>query len=112
LGGKQIVLSFLGSAYGAAGRREDALAVIDELLKIREHHFTAAFNIARVYGGLDETDKALEWLEKAIAERNGELVYFDVVTRISDGLLWEEELFEDSRFQNLLRRINVNASQP
>jgi adenylate cyclase len=108
LGETQIVLSFLGSAYGLAGRREEALVIIDRLLTMRERQFTAAFNIARVYGGLRERNKTFEWLEKSLHERDGELVYFDVLSKVGRPL-WGEEFFNDSRFQDLLQRIEFRS---
>jgi serine/threonine-protein kinase len=108
LGETQIVMSFLGSAYGLAGRREEALVIIDRLLTLRERHFTAAFNIARVYGGLSETDKTFEWLEKSLNERDGELVYLEVLSKVGRSL-WGEEFFNDPRFKNLLQRIEFRS---
>jgi serine/threonine protein kinase len=50
------VLSFSGWAYALAGKREKAFAVINQLLDEKKQQFTPAFNVARVYGGLNETD--------------------------------------------------------
>lgn len=105
LGGTQIVLSYLGSAQGLAGNRDAALAIVDQLLEVRERQFTAAFNIYRVYSAIDEVDKTYEWLERSIAERNGELVYFRIVTTGVGAALWGQDFTKDPRYQNLLRRI-------
>jgi TolB-like protein len=100
------VLSFSGWAYALAGKREKAFAVINQLLDEKKRQFTPAFNVARVYGGLNETDKTYEWLETAIEERNGELVYLDVVSKAGGGSLWGKDFRADSRFESLMRRIN------
>ena len=107
-GETQLVLSFLGSGYALAGRREEALAVIDQLLEMRKSHFTAAFNIARVYSGLGEVDKAYEWLEESLSERDGELVFLKVASSLNEGLLWGKiRGAHETRFQDFLQRIEV-----
>ncbi len=70
----------MGWAYALAGKREEALAIISELLEAKKREFTPAINIARVYGGLSETDKTYEWLEKALDEHNAELVYLELIS--------------------------------
>jgi eukaryotic-like serine/threonine-protein kinase len=55
---------------------------------------------ARLYSLLGENDHALEWLEKALHERNSALVYLKVDAR------WDN-LRSDSRFTDLLRRIGL-----
>ncbi len=107
LAGTTYALSFLGWAYALAGKREEALAVIDHLLDARNREFMPAFNIARVYGGLDETNKTYEWLEKALDEHNGELVYLDAISKTGNGKLWGKDFRADSRFQKLMWRINL-----
>jgi serine/threonine-protein kinase len=103
LGGTQIVLAQLGWVYGMAGRRDQALEVLKDLLKTRESHYATAFNIARVYTGLRLTNDAFEWMEKAVEERNGELVYLshtEVGAKESLGV----DLTDDPRFQDILQR--------
>lgn len=75
LGGHQTVLADLGSAYGLAGRREEAETVLDQLLEMRRDDYVSAICIARVYSRLGEAEKAIEWLEKAFDERNGEMLF-------------------------------------
>lgn len=74
-GGRQIVLSDLGSAYGLAGRTDRATEILDQLLEKRDREYAPAICIARVYCRLGESEKAIEWLEKAFDERNGEMVF-------------------------------------
>lgn len=75
LGGHQTVLADLGSAYGLAGRREEAEAVLGQLLEMRQTAYASAICISRVYARIGETDRAVEWLEKAVEERNGEMLF-------------------------------------
>ncbi len=107
VGGGYQVLSSLGHSYGLLGKRDEALGVINQLLELRERFHVTAFNISVAYGGLRENDKALEWLEKAYQERNGELVYIKVQAEMGTEGLWGKEFRTDPRFQDLLRRIGI-----
>ena len=56
--------------------------------------------IARLYRSAGEKDRALEWLEKAYHERASHMVYLNVEPT------WDN-LRDDPRFQDLLRRVNL-----
>ncbi len=58
------------------------------------------FYVAEIYANLGDKDKALEWLSKAIDERDDNLEWIKVHPAFDD-------LRSDPRFQNLLRRINL-----
>jgi serine/threonine-protein kinase len=75
LGGHQVVVADLASAYALAGRKEEAEAVLDQLLEKRKHEYVSAICIGRIYCRLGNTEKTIEWLEKAFAERNGEMLF-------------------------------------
>jgi Flp pilus assembly protein TadD len=46
-----------------------------QLFEMKKRQNVIALNLAKVYSGLGENDKAVEWLERAIKERDAELVY-------------------------------------
>ena len=70
-----MVVADLGSAYALAGRKEEAESLLNELLERRRHEYVSAICIARIYCRLGKTEKTIEWLEKAFAERNGEMLF-------------------------------------
>jgi serine/threonine-protein kinase len=107
LGGNQNALSGLGGACALLGKREEASDVIRQLLEMRGRQPIAAFNLARVYSCLGELDSALEWLEKACEERNGEMVFLNAITGAGTGELWGTALPRDPRFRDLLRRMRL-----
>jgi len=111
LGGNPIAKGYLGCAYARAGRREEALGVLDQLLAMRAERRSEAFTIARVYSALGEQDKSFEWLSKAIDERNGEIVLFDVGSKVEKGNIWGESFRTDPRFAALLRRIHSSTGE-
>jgi serine/threonine-protein kinase len=100
-------LSYLGCAYALSGRTGEALRSLDELLEMRERQYAAAMHVARIYSGLGEADKAFEWLNKAVDERNGELVFIDSITKVGTGNLMGKNLRDDPRFKDLLLRIGL-----
>ncbi|HJZ12871.1 MAG TPA: tetratricopeptide repeat protein, partial [Acidobacteriota bacterium] len=65
LGGHQVVLADLGSAYALAGKKDKAAAILDRLLEMRRREYVPAICMARVYSRIGENEKAIEWLEKA-----------------------------------------------
>ena len=107
LGGNQLALSKLGCAYGLAGRRVEALKILDQLFEMRERQYAAAFNIARVYAGLGESDKAFEWMGKAIEERNGELVFLRRFVEAGAGVYFGKNFSTDWRYEDILRRAGL-----
>ena len=82
--------------YGLAGRTSDARAVLQDLLRERAGpKYIAADDVAAVYVGLGETDRAFEWLQKACDERAAALMNLKV-----DPAL--DSLRGDPRFAALL----------
>jgi adenylate cyclase len=58
-------LSFLGHAYAIYGRRTEAQEILRDLIAKSREEYVAPLNIARIYAGLGDRDRACEWLEKA-----------------------------------------------
>ncbi|HKZ78845.1 MAG TPA: hypothetical protein VJ124_11125 [Pyrinomonadaceae bacterium] len=107
LGGHQIVLADLGSAYGLVGKKEEAAFILDQLLEMRRREYVPAICIARVYCRIGENDKAIEWLEKAFAERNGEMVFLKgEIAGAADGDSLNS-LGNDPRVIDLLQKMNL-----
>jgi len=88
-------------AYALAkwGKQAEARAVLDELLKLSDERYVPPYNFAVVYNGLGESDKALDHLEKAFAEKNVLMVFLKVEPK------WNN-LRNEPRFIDLMRRMN------
>jgi TolB-like protein/DNA-binding winged helix-turn-helix (wHTH) protein/Tfp pilus assembly protein PilF len=94
-----ILLASLARVYGLAGRKREAMKLIDELKEIsRQHHISASL-FADAYLGLGEKDEAMAWLERAYEEHDQWMVY------INSTPGWDA-LRSEPRFQALLRRMN------
>ncbi len=60
---------------------------------------TRAFYVAQLYARAGEKERALEWLERAFANRDPNMPYL-LLPRY-------DSLRDDPRFQDLLRRMNL-----
>jgi len=93
-------LGGLGNAYGRAGKKSEAVKMLDELLRISTQGYSISYHIAVVYSGLGDKDKALEWLEKAYEERS------TFVEEIGVDPVWDG-LSPDPRFLALKRKMGL-----
>ena len=107
LGDNQMALAKLGCAYALAGKRDEALKILDELFEMRARQYAAPFNIARVYAGLGDNDNAFAWMEKAIEEHDADLVFLKRYAEAGAGLYFGKKFTTDSRYQYILRRAGL-----
>jgi hypothetical protein len=63
-------LGHLGGSYGAAGRRSDALRILEELRDRSSSEYVAPFHVAFVHLGLKDHDAAVAALDLAVDQRN------------------------------------------
>ena len=71
------ILDDLGHIYARAGKRKESTKVLEDLAKMANDQYVSAYARAVIYAALDDTEKALSWLEKAYEERSF-LVYLKV----------------------------------
>jgi tetratricopeptide (TPR) repeat protein len=93
------LLASMADIYGLAGRKGEAIKLIDELKQRARRRYVSGFLLAEAYGGLGEKDQALAWLERAYEDRDQWMVYIASYP----GL---DPLRSEPRFQALLRRMN------
>jgi TolB-like protein/tetratricopeptide (TPR) repeat protein len=99
-GGSSITLGDLGYVYAVTGKRTEAQAIIKQLEDKYARKEAIGQYLATVYVGLNDKDKAFEWLEKDFQIRNGKL----------PEIRWQlqfESLRADPRFKDLLKRMNL-----
>jgi DNA-binding winged helix-turn-helix (wHTH) protein/TolB-like protein/Tfp pilus assembly protein PilF len=100
LSGSPLLVALLGHAYASAGNRAEALRVLSELREMADQRYVSPYTVAAIYAGLGDNNRAFEWLEKAVAERDIWLMNLRV-----DPVL--KELRPDRRFKALLLRIGL-----
>ncbi|MGH9799926.1 MAG: hypothetical protein ACRD82_06130, partial [Blastocatellia bacterium] len=101
LGGRSMVLWNIGYLYGIVGEREKAQQVLDQLLALSEQGYIRRHDIALIYVGRGELDRAFDWLEQAYEQREGILVFLKSPAAVVPGLS------ADPRLADLLRRIGL-----
>jgi TolB-like protein/Flp pilus assembly protein TadD len=95
-------LSGLGYAYAVAGRSAEAQKVLDQLNAISQQKYVPAMSRVGVYVGFGDKEKAFEWLGKAYLDRS---IGSSFATIKVDPIY--DPLRSDPRFQDLLRRMNL-----
>jgi serine/threonine protein kinase/tetratricopeptide (TPR) repeat protein len=92
----------LGHAYAVSGNKAEAQKMIDEMIKRSSQNiYVAPYNVAVIYAGLGDKDKALEWLERAYSDR----AYYLPVYLTTDARL--DSPHSDPRYKDLLKRMNL-----
>lgn len=94
-------LALLGYVYAKMGRRADAESVIKELEGRYANQSADGRDLAIVYAGFDDKDKALSWLDKAVTDRSVILGFLKL-----EPLL--EPLRNDPRWNDVERRAGVS----
>ena len=87
-------------AHLKLGHKAAAQKVVSDFLALSKTRLVSAQRIALVYIGIEDTERAFEWLEKAFAERSmrPDFMPYDPVY---------DSLRSDPRFQDLLRRAGL-----
>lgn len=93
----QGILAGCGRVYGLAGRREEVLGLADRLN--RSQMYLDPYNMAWLRDGLRDNDVTIEWLQRGFGQHSPSMIGLRVET-------WTESLRSDSRFQDLLRKMN------
>jgi len=94
-------IALLGYAYALAGDRKNARAMLDSLQATSATRYVPPHNIAVIFNGLNEQEKALQWLETAYEDRDVRLAFLKADPK------WNS-MRKHPRFQALIRRIGLD----
>lgn len=94
-------IAILIRAYAHAGRRPDALRLLQEMKNRKETGYVPAGAFVNAYLGLDDKEQSFAWLEKAYQEQSNILQYLKVHP-------FFDPLRDDPRFAGLVRRVGLN----
>ena len=91
--------SSLASIYAMAGNQEPAEETIALLKEVSKESFIDPFNFACLYANLNETELALEWLEKAIDARSLNVLE---LLKPAENKLFLRNICEEPRYTELV----------
>ena len=91
----------LGHGYAVAKKTSEAHAVLNKLLEQSKRQYVSPFYIALIHAGLGENDKAMDWMEKAYADRSNGLVFLKVDPEL-------DSLRSNPRFKELLVKMRFS----
>jgi serine/threonine-protein kinase len=96
-------LADLGYAYGLAGRRSDALEILDDLKAETGGRLRSPYSAAMVHLGLGEKAEAMRWLEKGYEERDIGMIW------IKSFAVFSDSLGGDPGFVELVEKIGLGS---
>lgn len=99
-GGAEAIAGF-GHACAKAGRVREAHKLLDELQELSRQRYISPFYIALLYAGLEDKERALEYLQKACEHRAEWMMHIKV------DPVWDF-LRSDNRFAELQKRIGLH----
>jgi TolB-like protein/Flp pilus assembly protein TadD len=100
--GASAFVAVLGEAYAVAGHSDEAHKILERLKEFSKTRYVMPYYVARIYSALGKREEAFRWLETGYRERASSMIYLQTDPRLDD-------LRSDSRFQDLLRRMNFPA---
>jgi tetratricopeptide (TPR) repeat protein len=99
-GGSPLLCAALAQTFGTAGRRDQAIQILNDLTELAKRRYVPSYFFAGIHIGLGEIDRAIEYLEKSYEEHSHWLIYL----HIDPGM---DDLRSNPRFQDLLRRVGL-----
>ena len=92
--------AYRAQALALSGRRKEALAELDRVLKLSKERYVAAYDIALIYAALADTENTFLFLERAMEDRSSLINFL-----AQDPFL--DKLHTDPRFASLVQRIGI-----
>ena len=93
-------LGLLAYGYAVSGNKNDALGIVEQLKSAAETDDDALIRIAQAFVGIDDKERAFEWLERAYQRRT------TYIRNLKSDFIYAP-LRSDPRFKDLLRRIGL-----
>jgi serine/threonine-protein kinase len=100
--GNRKIRALLAVAKANCGDTAEALQIVSEL-HAGKRPYTSAVDMALVYSALGDRDRVFEWLERAYAAQDGELIWLGI-----DPIY--DSIRSDPRFRDLLERMKLTPA--
>jgi len=98
------VIGVLIRAYAHAGRRTEALRLLDELKQRQQKGYVPTAAFVNAYLGLGDNERAMVWLERAYDEQSTIMQYIKIHP-------FFDPLRGDARFADLVRRVGLDEAR-
>ena len=99
-GDDPVMMALYGPSLALAGDATGARKALTALHRRALSRYVSPLYYAAIYVGLGEKSRALDWLDKAYAERNDRLVYLGAEPMA-------DPLRSEPRFRDLLQRLGL-----
>jgi TolB-like protein/DNA-binding winged helix-turn-helix (wHTH) protein/Tfp pilus assembly protein PilF len=100
--GTPLMTSALANAYARSGNKAEAEKLLADLIAESKKQYVSPYYLAVVYVGLGKKEEALNWLQKAFADRSNGLVFMKVEPELDD-------LRSNPRFVTLQQKLKFPA---
>jgi serine/threonine-protein kinase len=90
----------LGRIHGLDGRPDEARAVLARLDSLAAQRYVSPYQLAVIAEALGDRRRAFAWLEEAVEDRAGDVVYLDLDHRL-------DRLRDDRRFTRIRRSLEL-----
>ena len=97
-GESTIALAMLGHGLASAGRKQEAMDILDKLKEKSSSQYVPSYWIAVIYNGFKDKEQVITWMRKAFEERSSWLVWSNVEPRFA----W---LRDDPEFAALMKAM-------
>ncbi|HEX4537339.1 MAG TPA: winged helix-turn-helix domain-containing protein [Candidatus Acidoferrum sp.] len=94
-----LMISALAHAEALSGNQEEALRLLQHLMTQSKKQYVSPFYVGVVYIALGKTETAMDWMEKAFADRSNGLVFLKVEPEL-------DPLRSNARFIALQKQLN------
>ena len=98
-------LALLGSHLARIGRRDEARAILNQLLALAKSRYVSPSSIATVYAALGDVEAALDALDQAFLARDTRLIFLKDDRRLAS-------LRQAPRFVALMRKLKLDQFGP
>jgi adenylate cyclase len=100
-GGSPLMRAALGRVYAESQKKDEANEMLNELNELAKRHYASAYELAKIYIALGNSEQAFQLLAKAYAEHSFHLVNLKVCPQF-------ESVRSDPRFQDLVQRLGLS----
>lgn len=98
--GSGITLAALAHAQALAGNVDEAREILSRLISSAETQNPPAYEIAKVYLALGETNQLFAWLDRAYDRRANQIIFAKVDPQL-------DSIRNDERYRNLIERLGL-----